>query len=104
MHLSRWGDGGGECAPATCTTGCFRRGRGLEEGERGEGEGAGGVSPFVIGGGLVDVGEEGVIQDTTDKSCGSADEGGGAAEALNVMPKRGRDERGRGSECVRAIC
>ena len=62
MHLSRWGDGGGECAPATCTTGCFRRGRGLEEGERGEGEGAGGVTSFVMGGGLVDVGEEGVIQ------------------------------------------
>jgi len=49
----------------------------------------------------LEVGEEGSMQDTTDKSCGVADEGGGADEALNVMSESSRDEGGRGAERVK---
>jgi hypothetical protein len=51
---------------------------------------------------LLDVGEEGSMQDTTDESCGDADEGGGTDEALNVMSERSRDEGGKGAERVKA--
>ena len=74
----RRGGGGGESALDSCADQCFRTFGGLSGGERGGWEGAGSVVSFGIGGGLVNIGEEGNMEDPTQKLGGGADEGGGA--------------------------
>ena len=46
---------------------------------------------------MVSVGEEGTMENPTQKLGGGADEGGGAEAATDIVTEGGREERGRGA-------